>query len=165
MNKLFGFSSKKASFDLAKKLIDEGILEKDGHGKLIPKHLSLPLPVLGIIHAGNPTPAEEDLLTTMSFDHYLVNKPEHSYLLKVSGDSMIEAGINHGDYVVIEKNEQPKEGDIVVANIDGEFTLKYFTRIDGKICLMPANKKYSPLFPTQQLSIFGVVVSVMRKYH
>lgn len=165
MNTIFGFSSKKASFDLAKKLITAGFLGKDINGKLIPKRLSLPLPLLGIIHAGDPTPAEQELITTMSFDHYLVNKPEHSYLLKVSGDSMIDAGINNGDFVVIEKNAQPKEGDIVVAHIDGEFTLKYFARIDGKVCLMPANKKYSPIYPSQQLTIFGIVISVMRKYH
>ena len=105
------------------------------------------------------------LLETMSFDNYLVNKPEKSYILKVSGDSMIDAGINSGDFVVIEKDKQPSQGDIVVAYIDGEFTLKYFTKNDGKILLMPANKKYSPLSPMQELSIFGVVVSVMRKYH
>ena len=165
MCSLLGFCSKKTSFELVKKLVREGILEKDEYGKLIPKRLFPPLPVLGTIHAGHPSSSEQSLLETMSFDNYLVNKPEKSYILKVSGDSMIDAGINSGDFVVIEKDKQPSQGDIVVAYIDGEFTLKYFTKNDGKILLMPANKKYSPLSPMQELSIFGVVVSVMRKYH
>lgn len=162
---LFGFASKKASFELGKKLIKMGIVEKDETGKLIPKQLFPPLRLLGYIQAGTPTPAEEQLLSTMSFDNFLVNRPEKSYLLKVSGDSMIEAGINPGDLVVIEEEREPKEGEIVVARVDGEFTLKYFYRKNGQVFLMPANKKYQPIVPAENLEIFGIVVSVIRKYH
>lgn len=162
---LFGFASKRTGFELAKKLILSGILEKDTNGKLLPKNLFPPLPLLGNIIAGPPTPAEEQLHSTMSFDNFLVRSPENSYLLKVSGDSMIEAGINPGDLVVVEKGADPKEGDIIVAHIDGEFTLKYFRKLSGKICLMPANKNYSPIYPRSHLSVFGIVISVIRKYH
>lgn len=162
---LFGFASKKACFDLVTKLIQLGIVEKDDSGRLIPKQLFPPLRLLGSIQAGTPTPAEEQLLDTMSFDHFLVNRPEKSYLLKVSGDSMIEAGINPGDLVVIEERHEPKEGDIVVAQVDGEFTLKYFQRKEGRVYLAPANRNYSPIYPEDNLTIFGVVVSVVRKYH
>lgn len=162
---LFGFASKKASFELARKLIAAGIIEKDEKGKLIPKQLFAPLRVLGSIAAGHPTPAEQQLLSTMAFDQFLVNKPERSYLLKVSGDSMIEAGINDGDLVIIEEEPDPKEGDIVVAQVDGEFTLKYFQRKNGQVMLVPANKKYSPIYPSSNLTVFGIVVSVIRKYH
>ena len=162
---LFGFHSKKASFELAKKLIQAGVLEKDSKGKLIPRDLMPDLPLLGSIKAGTPASTEEQLLDTMSLENYLVNDPEKSYLLKVSGDSMIEAGINHGDLVVIEKDKEPKEGDVIVAYIDNEFTLKYFQRKDGKVYLMPANRNYSPIYPKENLTIFGTVVSVIRKYH
>lgn len=165
MCKLFGFSSKQASFRLAQKLIDAGILEKDNTGKLIPKKLFPPLPVLGTIRAGDPTSTESQLLDTMSFDDYLIGRPEKSYILKVTGDSMIEEGINSGDLVIVEKGREPKEGDVVVAFIDSEFTLKYFHRKSGKVRLISANKKYPPIYPKENLEIFGIVISVIRKYH
>lgn len=162
---LFGFASKKASFELGKKLIKAGIVEKDSTGRLIPKQLFPSLRLLGSIAAGIPTPAEEQLLSTMSFDHFLVNRPERSYLLKVRGDSMVEAGIHDGDLVVIEKGVLPSERDIVVAEVDGEFTLKYLRKKEGQFYLMPANREYSPIYPRDNLTIFGIVVSVIRKYH
>ena len=162
---LFGFASKKASFDLAGKLIKAGIIAKDEAGKLIPKQLLPGLPLLGTIRAGNPSDAQQLLLDTMSIEGYLVENPEISYLLKVSGDSMIEAGINDGDMVIIEEGKSPKDGDIVVAQIDGEFTLKYFRKTEDAISLVPANKSYPSLFPKEELNIFGIVVSVLRKYH
>lgn len=165
MCKLFGFASKKASFDLAKKLIAAGIIEKDDTGRLIPKRFFPPLPILGLIKAGYPDTADHQLLESMSFDQYLIARPERSYLLKVSGDSMIQAGINHGDLVVLEKGKEPKEGDIVVAYIDNEWTLKYYERRGGKVCLVPANPNYPILYPENSLTIEGVVVSVIRKYH
>ena len=165
MCRLFGFSSKGASFKLAAKLIEAGILGKDSTGKLMPKQLFPSLPVLGIIRAGSPTAAEEQLLSAVSFDDYLIARPEKSYLLRVSGDSMIEAGIHEGDMVIVEKDRQPKEGDIVVASIDEEFTLKYFRKKDNLVFLSAGNSKYPPLFPTENLSIFGIVISVIRKYH
>ncbi|MBI4067676.1 repressor LexA [Candidatus Gottesmanbacteria bacterium] len=162
---LFGFASKKASFELAKKLIKLGVVEKDETGRLIPKQLFPQLKLLGSIAAGTPSPAEEQLLSTMSFDHFLVNRPDRSFILKVSGDSMVEAGIHDGDLVVIEKGVIPSEGDIVVAEVDGDFTLKYLKRQDGQAYLMPANSRYSPIYPEENLTIFGIVVSVIRKYH
>lgn len=162
---LFGFASKHASFKLAQKLIEAGVLEKDQTGKLIPRKLFLPLPLLGIIRAGHPTLAEEQLLNTLSFDDFLVGKPEKSYILKVSGDSMIDEGIHEGDLVIVEKDSKAKEGDVIVAFIDNEFTLKYFRMINNKVCLVAANKKYPVIYPKDSLSIFGIVVSVIRKYH
>ena len=165
MCRLFGFASKHASFKLAAKLIEAGILGKDDKGRLIPDRLLPSLPVLGIIRAGSPTAADEQILSSVSFDDYLVAKPEKSYLLRVSGDSMIEAGIQEGDVVIVEKDREPKEGDIVVASIDGEFTLKYFRKRDNLVFLAPGNSKYSPLFPAENLTLFGIVISVVRKYH
>ncbi len=160
---LFGVASKRTCFRIAQKLIHAGLLEKDSTGKLIPKLLFSALPYVGSIKAGIPTPAEQELLHTMSFDSYLVNKPHNSFILKVSGDSMIEAGILPGDLVVIEKDKQARDGDIVVAYVDQEWTLKYYRNINGAVCLMPANGKYPPIYPRESLTIWGKVVSVIRK--
>ena len=160
---LFGFTSKKASFDLVRKLISQGILKKDS-GRLTFIH-STQVPVLGSIQAGFPTPQEEQLYHTMSFDEYLVDKPDRSFILKVKGDSMIGAGINDGDLVIIERDSQPQKGDIVVAYIDNQWTLKHYDIRESKVCLVPANPHYPILYPSEELQIWGIVCSVVRKYH
>lgn len=164
MCKLFGFASKKASFDLAKKLIEFGVLHKDRKGKLRLSQNLLPIPVLGKIKAGFPTDAEEQVIDEVTFDEYLVDRPEESYLLRVSGDSMKDAGIQEGDVIVVDKRTKPKVGDIVVASVDNEFTLKYLQNENGKVCLVAANSKYPKIYPKENLTIEGVVVSSMRKY-
>src|SRR3989338_2922399 len=165
MCEIFGFTSKNSIFRIVKKLKAYGFVEKDSDGKLIPKRLFSFINVLGNIQAGTPTPAEQELLETMSFDHFLINRPDKSYLLRVSGESMIEAGIHPGDLVVVEDGKLPKNGDIVVAEVDGDYTLKYFHKEKDRIKLMPANKKFSPIIPSERLRIVGIVVSVIRKYH
>lgn len=77
---------------------------------------------------------------------------------------MKDVGIYEGDVVVVDKKRKPKMGDIVVAYIDNGFTLKYLQRENGKICLVPANSKYAKIYPKDNLTVEGVVVSSMRKY-
>ncbi|OGK57161.1 repressor LexA [Candidatus Roizmanbacteria bacterium RIFCSPLOWO2_02_FULL_38_10] len=161
---LFNFASKNAAYKLAQKLIDAGFLEKDDSGKLIPKKLFAPLPNSGFVQAGFPSPAEEELIDTISFDEYLIEKPESTFILRVSGDSMIDAGIHPGDIVLIEKGRSPKDGDVVIASVDGEWTLKYYHKEQNKIVLVPANKKYQKIYPKNSLEIGGIVISVVRKY-
>jgi len=162
---LFGFTSKNSIFRIVRKLIAAGIVEKDRDGKLVPKNLFPFINWLGSVAAGTPTPAEEQLLETMSFDNFLINRPDKSYLLRVSGESMLDAGIHPGDLVVVEGEQNPKNGDIVVAEVDGDFTVKYFQREKDRITLLPANNKFSPIKPAENLRIVGIVVSVVRKYH
>ncbi len=162
---VMGFASKNAAFKLAQRLIDEGIIEKDEKGKLIPRRLFSPLQNMGIVKAGFPTVAEEDMQDIVSFDQYLVNRPEATFVLTVSGDSMIEAGIHEGDLVLVDRIQKVGVGDVVVAHVDGEWTMKYYQKKDGQIVLMPANAKYPPIYPKESLEIAGVVVSVIRKYH
>lgn len=162
---VMGFASKNAAYKLAQRLIDEGWLEKDDKGKLIPRNLFAPLPNTGIVKAGFPTVAEEEMQDIISFDQYLVNRPEATFILTVSGDSMIDAGIHEGDMVLVDRIQKVSVGDIVVAQVDGEWTMKYYQKDHGNIVLMPANKKYPPIFPRENLEIAGVVVSVIRKYH
>ncbi len=161
---LFHFKSKNAAFRLAAKLIKQRIIGKDATGRLIPLSLQGGISLLGHIHAGFPTPVDEESSERMSLDEFLIEKPDSSFLVKVEGDSMIDAGIRPGDFVVVERGGNPKEGDIVVAHIDNEWTLKYFSKIGGKICLTSANTRMSPLYPSTELRIAGIVKSVARKY-
>ena len=85
-------------------------------------------------------------------------------ILKVSGDSMSEAGILPGDMVIVDKGKSPKTGDIVIAEVDGEWTIKYLRKRGKKISLVPANPKYIPITPKKELVIGGVVTAVVRKY-
>ena len=163
MCQMFNFSSKNASFYLVKKLITAGIVEKDAKGRLTPKNL-FTIPQLGIIKAGNPMPAETTN-DTLDLYQYLLNIPETVFSLTVKGDSMIEEGITEGDIVIVEKGRTPHDGDVVAACVDNEWTVKYFRKINGHIALVPANKNYQPIFPKESLTIGGVVISVIRKYH
>jgi SOS-response transcriptional repressor LexA len=98
-------------------------------------------------------------------DEYLITRPEASYLLQVSGDSMSGAGIMEGDLVVVEKGREPKGGDVVIAEVDGEWTMKYFRKQGKEVVLEAANPKYPPIRPRQELKLGGIVTAVIRKYH
>lgn len=164
MCSLFGYGSKQAAFRLAQRLIAAGFIEKGTGGRLMPKQLSVPAKVLGSIQAGFPSPAEEELLDTLSLDDYLVRNPDASFLLKVTGDSMIDEGIKEGDLVIIDRRRSPKSGDIVLAQIDNEWTLKFLERRGRGVRLIAGNKKYPPLVPRQELVLGGVVTGVVRRY-
>ncbi len=161
---MLGFKSKNAVYKLVHKLIDDGVLNKDSTGRLIPNKLFGEVPVLGLVEAGFPSPAEEELVDTMSLDDYLIENKEASYLLEVKGESMIDAGIQEGDLVIAERTNSPKEGDIVIAEVDGGWTMKYFRKTDGKVWLEPANKNFKPIYPENDLKVAAVVKGVVRKY-
>lgn len=147
------------------KLVDAEILEKDGKGRLTFPKRSFAIPMVGSVQAGFPSPEEESLCDILSMDEYLVTKPDVSFLLQVSGDSMIGEGILEGDLVIVEKGRQPKNGDVVIAEVDGEWTMKYFKRQGKQIVLEAANPKYPLIKPKAELRLGGVVTAVIRKYH
>lgn len=160
---LFGYRSKNAVFGLLRKLIEGGYIVKNGHKLAITGKLTGAIRVLGAVQAGFPSPAEEELLDTLSLDEFLIEKPEATFLLKVTGDSMEDAGILPGDLVLVERGAEPKSNDIVIAHVDGEWTMKYFVKDEQGIRLDPANGKYRPIRPERSLEIGGVVRSVIRK--
>lgn len=162
--KLLGFKSKNAVYKLVSKLVGEGVLDKDSSGRLVPNKLFGEVPVLGLVEAGFPTAAEEELVDTMSIDEYLIERKEATYMLEVKGDSMIDAGIQEGDLVIAERGREPKPGDIVIAEVDGGWTMKYYRKTAGKVWLEPANKAYKPIYPEQDLKVAAVVKGVIRKY-
>jgi repressor LexA len=158
------FKSKNAVYKLINKLAAAGVLVKDAAGRISLSHLLTQVPLLGYVEAGFPAVAEQELLDTLSVDDYLIKNKEASYLLKVKGDSMIEAGIHEGDLVLVERGRPSKVGDIVIAEVDGEYTMKYLRQKNGKFYLEPANKKYKPIYPTTDLQIAAIVKAVIRKY-
>ena len=164
MQGLFGFASTNAVAYAMYKWIKEGIFKKDGN-KLIPSSQFFGLPLLGSIKAGFPTQEGHYETESVSLDQYLVGNPGFTYLLRVSGDSMEGEGIRSEDLVILDKRREPKNGDIVAALIDNEWTLKYFKKNGGNVILEAANPKYKPLIPKQSLTLGGVVVSVIRKYY
>lgn len=159
-----GLRSKNAVSKVIDKLVDAGIVEKDKSGRLIPKHLSGGVPLLGLVEAGFPSAAEEELLDVMDFDEFLVPNKESTYILKVKGDSMIDAGIHPGDMVIVERKSTYKPGQIVVAMIDGDYTMKYLRKKGDKFYLEPANSKYKPIYPSEAFRVEAVVTAVVRKY-
>lgn len=160
---MFGFRSRNSSYKLVQRLIKLGIVKRDEKGRIIPQKLAEGIRVLGSVQAGFPSPAEEELLDTITLDRWLIARPSSTYILRVSGDSMIEAGIMPGDYVLVDRSLQPKDGDIVVAQVDGEWTMKYLRKRGKETLLYPANHKYPPIKPQRELVIGGVVISVIRK--
>lgn len=164
IGELVGFNSKNAVFKLVNKLEKLKVLERDSKGRLIALSLAAPVKLLGTVEAGFPSPAEEELADNLSLDDLLIQNPEATFLLKVSGDSMSEAGILHGDMVLVDKGENPKSGDIVIAEVDGEWTMKYLKKRGENVVLIPANPKYQPIRPKKELKIAGVVTAVVRKY-
>ena len=162
---LFGYKSKNAVFGLLRRLEEEGYVAKDANGRiaLLPK-LTGTVRVLGSIAAGFPAPEEEQAAEAIALDEYLVKNPDHTFMLTVRGDSMIDAGILPGDIVLVEKGPRPSQNDIVVACVDDEWTLKYFVRDVAGVRLEPANRKYKFIRPRHSLEIGGIVRAVIRKY-
>ncbi len=161
---ILGFKSKNAVYKLVNKLIDAGIISKDSNGRIIPNNLFQEVKLLGLVEAGIPSVASEEALDTMNLDNYLINNRESTYLLEVKGDSMIEEGIKEGDLVIVERKSDPKDGDIVIAEVDGGWTMKYFRKKGNSVYLQPANKNYKPIYPEQDLKISAIVKGVIRKY-
>jgi repressor LexA len=162
--KLWGYKTKSAVNYRIDQMIDAGLVRKDKTGHLIPHNFDDGVRLLGLVEAGFPSPAEEELLDVMSFDEYLTPNKESSYILKVKGDSMIDAGIREGDMVIVERRASYKVGQIVIASVDGEYTMKYYRKSGDKVYLEPANERYKPIYPKESFRIEAVVTAVVRKY-
>ena len=120
--------------------------------------------ILGLVEAGFPTPAEESNLDRITLDEWLIGDRSASFMLKVKGDSMRDAGILAGDYVIVERGNSAKIGEIVIAEIDGAWAMKYLREDTKGYYLEAANKSYTPIRPKEKLSISAVVKAVIRKY-
>jgi repressor LexA len=137
-------------------------------GNNLPDTQSLSLTFLGYVQAGFAAPSEEEVADTITVSDYLIRNKEASYLLKVSGDSMIDAGILPGDMVIFERTVDYKPGDIVIALTPDGYTIKYLRKerhgTTDRYYLQAANSQY-PLFIPTDWKIIGVVISTFRTYN
>jgi repressor LexA len=161
---LIGLNSKASVAEMVLRLKAHGFLESSPDRRLKPGKRFFERPVAESVRAGLPSPAAEARPEALTIDEHLVRHPSRSVLVTVKGDSMIDAGIHAGDVVVVEKRVAANPGDIVVAIIDNEFTLKRLDREKGRLVLRPENKAYPVIRPKGDTEIFGVVVGLFRKY-
>ena len=164
IGELVGFSSKASVAEMVSRLKAEGFLDSAPDRRLRPGRRFFERPIAESVRAGLPSPAADTVPDTDSVDEYLIANPSKTVLIKVKGDSMIGAGIHEGDVVVVEKRASANVGDIVVAVLDNEFTLKRYDREKGRVVLRAENKSYPPIRPKGTAEIFGVVVGQFRSY-
>ncbi len=167
LTEVVGYRSKNAAYKLVTRLIDGGWLAKDEAGKLLPGPGFHTVPVLGTVTAGFPSPAEEELADTMDFDEFLMTNVRHKEavaIIRVNGESMNGAGILPGDMLLVERGAEPRDGDIVIAQIDREWTMKFFRKRGRRVFLEAANQDFKPIYPTEELKVAAVVRAVIRKY-
>lgn len=162
---LLGYATKSAVKKLLERLEREGMLERTPEGDWAPSErfferaiATQPVP------AGMPVAADDDAHEAITIDRYLIGEPTRTVLIRVKGDSMINAGIHNGDLAVVERDHPVQPGSQVVAVVDGQFTLKILAKDAKGFHLLPANPAYPVIRPQGQLEIFGVVVGLVRKY-
>ena len=170
----FGVSSKNAVAKVVNALVREGQIEKDPKGRIkivemqsAPKKVEpMMLPLFGPISAGFAAPVEEQAEEMLNVGDYILpgKAQSNTFLLRVKGDSMIEAGIHEGDLVIVERGKEPRAEDIVVGVLDGEFTLKRLKKAKGKYYLQAENSTYPDMYALEELEVAGVVRGVIRKY-
>lgn len=158
-----GLSSTSSVFTLIGRLVDAGFLERV-EGRIAPSRRFFARPVLGTVRAGQPQPESQEEPDLLTIDDYLIEDPNRTILCRVRGDSMKDVGLLEGDLVVVERNSPTKAGDIVVAVVDGEMTVKTLRLTkQGAFFLEAANPAYEPIHPLGSLEILGVVVGSFRK--
>jgi DNA polymerase V len=120
----------------------------------------------GKVAAGSPTTADEGLEDTLDLNRYLIDDASSTFMVRVKGDSMQGAGIGEGDLLLVERGREARHGQIVLAIIDGEFTVKRLHQRAGKLALLPENPAFAPieLLPGQEMSIWGVVSACIKKF-
>ena len=168
----FGFSSYGTVYKHLSLLEKKGLIRRDWNQKrgveLVEKEPEAQsgvreLPLFGYIAAGRPLDVDVSNETIAVPDH-LTSRGEN-YVLKVRGDSMIEDGIFDGDLVIISRRERADNGEMVVANVNGEVTLKRLYQEGERVRLQPANSMMSPIYaPARDVAVQGVVVGLMRRF-
>ncbi len=155
-----GLIAKDPAKTRALKVIDENSKSLEGY---ISDHEIENIPIIGRVTAGQPILAVENVEDTFPVPvEYLDNST--SFMLKIKGDSMVNAGILDGDYVVVKQQNTAVNGDIVVALIEDEATVKTFYRENGHVRLQPENDIYEPIIVTDNLFILGKVIALFRKF-
>ena len=161
---LLGLRSKSSVAALVARLKLAGFVESTPDRRLAPTRRFFQRPLAEApVHAGQPSPIDDGPADALTLDDYLIEHPSRTVLVRVKGDSMIDAGVLDGDLVVVEKRAGARRGEIVVAIVDNQFTLKRLDLERGRFILRPENKAYPIIRPEGTLEIFGVMVGLVRK--
>lgn len=164
IGELLGLKSKSSVAALVARLRLEGFLEAMPDRRLKPGPRFFERVLAESVRAGFPQAADDSARDSLTIDEYLIEHPSRTVLVRVKGDSMVDAGIHPGDIAVVERTHSARPGDLVVAIVDDEFTLKRLARDKEGFLLLPANPAYPPIRPKGSLELFGVVVGIIRKY-
>ena len=123
-------------------------------------------PGISFISAGFPSPAEDFTELSISLDKYLIQNPAATFMAYANGNSMVQAGIHHGDILIIDRSINARDGDIIIAVLHGEFTVKQLSIVKGIFFLIPKNPRYSPVEISGDIDfeIWGVVIYSIRKH-
>lgn len=118
------------------------------------------------VRAGFPSPAEDHETKPLDLSSELVKHPQATFFIRVSGESMKDAGIFDGDMLVVDKAIKPRHGQVVVAVVDGEFTVKYLFNRGGRVKLKAANATYPDITPKdgQTMEVWGVVTASIKRF-
>ena len=130
------------------------------------KRTSLNLPLVSAsVEAGFPSPADDHLERGIDLNEELIRNPAATFLVRVKGESMRDAGIHSGDTLIVDKSVTPSNRQIVVAMIDGEFTVKRFRKVNGRVFLEAANDTFAPIEvgENQELTIWGSVTYIIHQ--
>lgn len=175
MREHFGVSSDNSILKHLKALQEKGYIEKDDtprgikllnsvREKLDAASNLLRIPLLGTIPAGGPVISDEHVLDYFEVGSDMLRRPQGSFALRVSGLSMIDAGILEGDFVIANRDLEARDGDIVVALVDGENTVKRYRKKGHQVWLEAENPDYDDIEPGEYLEVQGVVTAVIRQY-
>ena len=164
IGQLLGLKSKSSVAALVARLKLSGYIDSTPDKRLAPtKRFFERALALAPVQAGLPNPIDDGNADALTIDDYLIERPSQTVLIRVKGDSMQDAGILDGDLVVVEKTASASRGDVVVAIVDNQFTLKRLDVERGQFVLKPENKAYAVIRPEGTLEIFGVMVGLVRK--
>ncbi|MBD3328014.1 repressor LexA [Candidatus Peregrinibacteria bacterium] len=174
MREFFGVSSDNSILKHIKALEEKGYIMKDDTPRGIKLLSSVKerlessekkLPLLGMVPAGGPILTEEYIESWMKVGDDIVHNFKNSYLLRVTGDSMIDVGIYEGDVLVVCGSLEPRVGDVVVGLVDNQNTVKtYMKDATGNVYLKPENPNYDNIYPDGSLCVQGVVTGLIRQY-
>ena len=163
---VLGIASKSYVKAILDRLCKVGFIERTPDGVWIPTRQFFARPLAeSSVQAGMPV----SVTATQTSDYFIIDEmlidtPSLTTMITVKGDSMIDAAIHEGDIAVVEKRNFASVGDIVIAIVDNDFTLKTLDKEDGQFILRPANANYPVIYPNGSLEIFGVLVGLIRKY-
>lgn len=162
---VFGIVSKSWVKTILTRLSEANFIERTPDGVWVPTRSFFARPLAeSSVQAGMPVSVTATEGEHFVIDDMLIETPSKTTLIPVKGDSMIEAGIHDGDIAVVEKRMNANVGDIVVAIVDNDFTLKTLDKERGHYILRPANQSFPVIRPQGSLEIFGVLVGLIRKY-